>query len=145
MYTIFEPTNKNEFSRYFVLRWRLLRFPWGGKRGSEVDDVEDISIHRAIRDEKDNMIGVGRIHFIGKNAQIRYMAIKKTYRKKGLGTKIMIELEKIALMHKVEKIFLNSRKNAIQLYQKIGYNIIHQTDSSFANIIHYRMEKNLDN
>ena len=145
MYTIFEPTDKNNFEKYLILRWRLLRWPWGGERGSETDNIEDISIHRAIRDNKNNIIGVGRIHFINEEAQIRYMAIKKSCRGKGLGSKMIVELEEIASNNKIKKIFLNSRENAIKFYKKNGYQIINQVDSSFGDIIHYRMEKNLEN
>ena len=145
MYTIFEPNNKKDFERYLILRWRLLRWPWGGKRGSETDNFEDISFHRAAKDNKNNIIGIGRIHFINKNAQIRYVAIKKSYRGKGIGSKIIIELEKTAFNNKIRRIFLNSRENAIEFYKKNGYEIINQVDSSFGNIIHYRMEKILDN
>ena len=73
------------------------------------------------------------------------MAIKKSYRGTGIGTKIIIELEKIASRNKIRRIFLNSRENAIEFYKKNGYEIINQVDSSFGNIIHYRMEKILDN
>ncbi len=145
MYTIFEPTSKDEFNKYLILRWRLLRFPWGGKKGSEIDDMEGVSIHRAIKDRKGQLVAVGRIHFINQNAQIRYMAVQNSHRKKGLGTKLILELEKIALINKIKMVFLNSRENAIEFYRKNGYSTICETDSSFGNIIHYRMEKNLDN
>ncbi|MAQ43720.1 MAG: hypothetical protein CMG25_04455 [Candidatus Marinimicrobia bacterium] len=145
MYTIFEPTSKDEFNKYLILRWRLLRFPWGAKKGSEIDDMEGVSIHRAIKDRKGQLVAVGRIHFINQNAQIRYMAVQNSHRKKGLGTKLILELEKIALINKIKMVFLNSRENAIEFYRKNGYSTICETDSSFGNIIHYRMEKNLDN
>ena len=145
MYTIFEPTSKDEFNKYLILRWRLLRFPWGGKKGSEIDDMEGVSIHRAIKDRKGQLVAVGGIHFINQNAQIRYMAVQNSHRKKGLGTKLILELEKIALINKIKMVFLNSRENAIEFYRKNGYSTICETDSSFGNIIHYRMEKNLDN
>ena len=145
MYTIFEPLSKDEFNKYLILRWRLLRFPWRGKKGSEIDDMENVSIHRAIKDVEGRIVAVGRIHFINQNAQIRYMAVQNSHRKKGLGTKLILELEKIALINKIKMVFLNSRENAIEFYRKNGYSTICETDSSFGNIIHYRMEKNLDN
>ena len=145
MYTIFDPWNKDDSDRYLILRWRLLRFPWGGKRGSEVDSLEEVSIHRAIKDNKNNILGVGRIHFIKQSAQIRYMAIKKTHRSKGLGSRIIMNLEQIAYKNKIKKIFLNSRENSIVFYQKNGYKVISQIGSPFGNIIHYRMEKTLKN
>ena len=141
MYSIFDPEEGNNFDKYLTLRWRLLRFPWGGEKGSESDNLEKISIHRAIKDNKNNMIGVGRIHFIDYDAQIRYMAIKKSYRGKGLGTRIIKELETIAYRTQIKRIFLNSRENAIKFYEKNGYKIINEVESSFGGIIHYRMEK----
>ena len=144
MYTIFEPKTDNDFEEYFKLRWILLRRPLGGKRGSEIDSFEKKSFHRAIKNNN-IIIGVGRIHFINKVGQIRYMAIKKSFSKSGLGSKIIIELEKIAINYKIKKIFLNSRKSAIEFYKKNGYSIINKVESSFGDIIHYRMEKVLDN
>ena len=48
-------------------------------------------------DNKKNILGVGRIHFIKNIAQIRYMAIKKEFSKKGYGSRLIESLEKIAL------------------------------------------------
>jgi ribosomal protein S18 acetylase RimI-like enzyme len=141
MYSIFDPNEENNFDKYLTLRWRILRFPWGGERGSESDNLEDISIHRAIKNNKNDIIGVGRMHFIDHEAQIRYMAIKKSYRGKGLGTRMIKELEKVAYSNKIKRIFLNSRENAIKFYEKNGYKIINEVESSFGGIIHYRMEK----
>lgn len=145
MYSIFDPREENNFDEYLLLRWRILRFPWGGERGSETDSLENISIHRAIKDNRNNMIGVGRIHFIDSAAQVRYMAIKKSHRGKGLGTRIIKDLEKAAYDNQIKKIFLNSRENAITFYKSNGYNIINEVESPFGGIIHYRMEKNLEN
>ena len=131
------------YEEYLKLRWILLRRPLGGKRGSEVDQIENTSYHRAIVNNENNVIGVGRIHFADNLAQIRYMAIKKVHSRKGYGTALIDALEKIASNHKIDKVFLNSRINAIKFYQKNGYRKIKRVDSSFGDIIHYRMEKML--
>ena len=145
MYTIFEPKSKNDLESYLKLRWILLRRPWGGERGTETDKFEQTSFHRAVKDNKNNIIGIGRIHFINQTAQIRYMAVKKSFWNKGIGSKVIRELEKIASNNKIKKIFLNSRENAIEFYQKKGYQTIKRVESSFGDITHYRMEKILDN
>jgi ribosomal protein S18 acetylase RimI-like enzyme len=54
-------------------------------------------------------------------------------------------LEEIALKNKIIKIFLNSRIHAIAFYKKNGYKKINKFSSSFGKIVHYRMEKILDN
>ena len=145
MHTIFEPKTKDEIEAYLRLRWILLRRPWGGKRGSEIDSFEKDSFNRAAKDNKNNIIGVGRIHFISNIGQIRYMGIKKAFSKQGIGTKIILALEEIAMEHQIYNIFLNSRENAIIFYKKNGYKIMNKVDSSFGDIIHYRMEKELNN
>ena len=57
MYTIFEPKSKKDIESYFKLRWILLRRPWGGKRGSEIDSFEKNSFHRAVKDSSNDIIG----------------------------------------------------------------------------------------
>ena len=129
------------YNQYLELRWFLLRKPLGGAPGTEVDSLESESFHRAIFDHNDNMIGVGRIHFLGDAAQIRYMAIIKEFRSKGLGSKLIKELENIALENNIKKIFLNSRNKAVDFYIKNGYVKTTSVKPPFGNIIHYRMEK----
>ena len=145
MCKIIDPKDRLIFEEYLYLRWLLLRRPLGGRRGTEIDDLENKSFHRAIVDEGNNIFGVGRIHFIDNIAQIRYMAIKKEFSKRGYGSKLIDALEEIAQSNKIKKIFLNSRINATTFYEKNGYKKINEVDSSFGKIIHYRMEKILDN
>ena len=145
MNRIIDPVNEFLFEEYLYLRWLLLRRPLGGKRGSEIDDLEDSSFHRAVVDNKKNILGVGRIHFIQNIPQIRYMAIKKEFSSKGYGSRLIESLEKNALNKKIKKIFLNSRINAVTFYEKNGYQKTNKVNSSFGQIVHYRMEKILDN
>ena len=133
--------NEILYNQYLELRWLLLRKPLGGIRGTEIDSMESESFHKAAFDCNGNMIGVGRIHFIGNAAQIRYMAIIKQFRSKGFGSILIKELEKIALAHDIKKIFLNSRIKATDFYVKNGYKSIKTVKPSFGDIIHYRMEK----
>ena len=141
MIKIINPKNSSLYKDYLKVRWLLLRKPLGGDRGSEIDELEDASYHRAIIDKKNDIVGVGRIHFIGKLAQIRYMGVKTSLNRKGYGSELIKVLEKIASSHNINKIFLNSRINAIKFYEKNGYTKIKKVPPSFGDIIHYRMEK----
>ena len=133
--------NEVLYNQYLELRWLLLRKPLGGIRGTEIDSMESESFHKAAFDSNGNMIGLGRIHFSENIAQIRYMAIVKQFRSKGFGSKLIKELEKIAVENDVKKIFLNSRISAVDFYLKNGYQKIKKVNPSFGDIIHYRMEK----
>ena len=141
MIKIVDPQNSLLYEEYLKLRWLLLREPLGGERGSELDEIEDVSYHRVIVNRDKDIIGVGRIHFTGNLAQIRYMGVKQAHYRKGYGSKLVDALEEIASRHSINKIFLNSRINAIKFYQKNGYRKIRRVDPSFGDIIHYRMEK----
>ena len=145
MCKIINPKKTGNFEEYLKLRWLLLRKPLGGKRGSEVDNLENESFHLAIKNNNNKIFGVGRNHFINRISQIRYMAIKREYSHRGYGSKLIKELENIANQNKIHKIFLNSRVNAVYFYEKNGYKKIKRVNPSFGKIIHYRMEKILDN
>ena len=133
--------NEVLYNQYLELRWLLLRKPLGGIRGTEIDSMESESFHKAAFDSNGNMIGVGRIHFSGNIAQIRYMAIVKQFRSKGFGSKLIKELEKVAVDNNIKKIFLNYRIKYVDFYLKNGYNKKKSVKPSFGDIIHYRMEK----
>ena len=143
MFEIITPRTKSQIEEYYKLRWALLRRPWGGKRGSEIDELEDISFHKAIL-SNNKIIAIGRIHFTDNICQIRYMAVKNEFSRRGLGSKIISELENIAIKNNFRNIFLNSRENAIQFYEKNGYLKVKKVKSSFGSIVHYRMEKVLE-
>ena len=144
MFRVMNPQTKKEMEEYYRLRWLLLRRPLGGKRGTEIDEFESDSFHRAIVNNQNMIIGVGRMHFVEEYAQIRYMGIKKMFWKKGLGTKLITKFESIAKKHRIRTIFLNSRVSVLDFYSKNGFSIIKKANPSFGSIIHYRMEKVLE-
>mgnify|MGYP001234385183 CR=1 FL=1 len=77
---------------------------------------------------KDNkwIIGIGNIIFYedSKYAHIMHIFIDHKYRRKGLATKIIQHLEKLAHEKKIKKITMRvmpKNKPAIKLYEKIGF------------------------
>jgi len=133
-----KPENWDE---YYGLRWLVLRKPWRQPKGSEKDDMEKKSVHRAAF-IGNKMVGVARLHFNGiKEAQIRYMAVHPDYRRMGIGSRLLEELEKIARKKKAEYIILNARENAVNFYLKNGYSIIGKSYVLYGTIQHYKMIK----
>jgi len=145
MITIREPKTEEEFSAYYELRWRILREPWNQPRESEKDDKENIAYHIiAYENEPFQVLGVGRIHMKNETeAQIRYMGVEKWYEKQGIGSKILKKLEKYAKKKGAQKIFLNSRENAVGFYEKFRYHTVEKAHTLFGEITHYRMEKTI--
>ena len=142
-YFIKPPESKKEWQNYFIFRWELLRKPLGMSKESLEDDIEDSSYHlMGINDEND-VIASGRVHFNNKKeAQIRYMAVKDSYKRKGIGSEIVIRLEDYATSKGAERMVLNARENALSFYLSLGY-IEKGPYQSDTGIHHSKMEKNL--
>ena len=142
-YFIRPPESKEEWKNYFIFRWELLRKPLGMSKESLEDDLEDSSYHLMGVDDENNVIASGRVHFNDNNqAQIRYMAVKDNYKRKGIGSEIVTKLEDYASSKGAKKMVLNARENALSFYLSLGYSEKgpYQSDTG---IPHSKMEKDL--
>ena len=139
---ILEPSSKREWEDYYKLRWEVLRKPLGLKIGSEKDELEYSSIHRAIKINR-KIIAVGRLHFLdSKIAQIRYMGVNQQYHNQGLGGMIIKEFEKISNHNNISKMILYSRESAVKFYENKGFEKIDKAHK-LEGIQHFLMEKTL--
>ena len=142
-YFIRPPESKEEWKNYFIFRWELLRKPLGMSKESLEDDLEDSSYHLMGIDDENNVIASGRVHFNDNNqAQIRYMAVKDSYKRKGIGSEIVTKLEDYASSKGAKKMVLNARENALSFYLSLGYSEKgpYQSDTG---IPHSKMDKDL--
>lgn len=138
------PRSLEEFNQYYQFRWALLRQPWQQPKGSEKDGLEAQSIHKMIVNELGEVIAVGRLHKVSQfEAQIRYMAVANNQQGKGLGRQIINALEQEAQRQGVVTISLNSRENATDFYQALGYKIVEKTHVLYNEIQHFLMDKQL--
>ena len=139
------PSSYREWREYFLFRYKILRKPIGLNRSTIRDKLEKISYHVMVTNNKGEIIGVGRLHFVNvKESQIRYMAVDKNFRKKGVGNAIVHKLEIHSLNNYRNKIILNARENAVIFYSKLGYVNFGKIDVGI-DIKHFQMKKNLKN
>ena len=140
---ITEPKTKEDFDKYYDLRWRILRKPWDQPKGSEKDDLEDESIH-LMACSGGGVCGVARAHFNSPGeAQIRYMAVDEPYRGKGIGSKLLDELEKSIKQKGGRQVTLNAREIAVGFYEDHGYEIVAKAHTLYGCIEHFKMRKSL--
>ena len=142
-YLLKSPENKDEWERYLLFRWEMLRKPLGMSMDSLADSIEEESFHLMGIDEEGNVIASGRVHFnTSDEAQIRYMAVDDNFKRRGIGSEIVTELERYALSKKAVTITLNARENAISFYLSLGYSEVcpYQSDTG---IPHKTMKKDL--
>lgn len=138
-----EPRTPADFEKYFELRWRILRQPWGQARGSEQDAEEKISYH-IMAIENNRALGVARLQFpTPTTAQLRYMAVDTIIQGKGLGRQIVEHMENYARKQSATELFLHARENATAFYKKLGYRHIEDSYLLFGTIQHYKMSKQL--
>ena len=135
------PSSSEEFKKYDLFRWKILRKPLGKSIESLKDEYEDSSYHLiGVIDNK--IIACGRLHFNNAyEAQIRYMAIDEHYQKKGIGLKVIELLEAEAKKKQINKIVLNARNHVIEFYKKSGYKAVRKYKGSDTGIPHTTMEK----
>ena len=139
------PSSYQEWREYFLFRYKILRKPLGLHRSTIRDKIEKISFHIMATNNKGEIIGVGRLHFVNtKESQIRYMAVDKNFRKKGVGNAIVHKLEMHSIDSHRNNIILNARENAVIFYSKLGYVNFGKIDVGI-DIKHFLMKKNLKN
>jgi ribosomal protein S18 acetylase RimI-like enzyme len=140
---IIEPKTPQDFAKYYDLRWRVLRKPWNQPPGSEKDDLEEQSIH-LMATSQNRVLGVIRAHFPSPGiAQIRYMAVDTPYQGKGIGTKLLTEMEKRLKQKGARQIVLNAREIAVEFYENHGYDIAGKAHILYDSIEHFKMVKRL--
>jgi len=74
---------------------------------------------------------------------VRFMAVAVDCQSRGIGSKILEQIEKIAGEHKTERMKLKSRENAIGFYEKNGYVLGSKCTESFFKTPHWNMTKEL--
>ena len=137
------PSSYREWREYFLFRYKVLRKPIGLSRNTTRDNLEKTSFHVMAINKKNEIIGVGRLHFVSSNkSQIRYMAVDKDHRGMGLGSAIVKKLEAEAKILGATYVMLNARENAINFYKSHGYDEIAPYNSNI-DVPHTRMEKRL--
>jgi predicted GNAT family N-acyltransferase len=136
------PATESEFEAYYTMRWKILREPWDQPLGSEKDEFEHEAIHLAAWNDAGQLVGVGRLHSIGRACgQIRYMAVDRTQRSHGVGQAILHELENRAIGSGINQIKLNSRQDAVPFYERNGYQVLGSAHTLFGTIPHFEMRK----
>ena len=98
-----------------------MRKPLGMSKESTVDEREHDSNHLIGLINKD-IVACGRLHFnTSKQAQIRYMSVDQSIKRRGYGSKILSELERLAKLNNAEEITLNAREAVKEFYLVNGY------------------------
>jgi N-acetylglutamate synthase-like GNAT family acetyltransferase len=135
--------SKSELDNIIQLRYDILRKPWNKPIESVTDEHESTAINAYVKDDN-KIIGCGRLQLNTKElAQIRFMAVADLHQGKGIGKYIVLKLEDDAKRLGVQKIELHARKNAVEFYKSLGYEVVSESYKLWDTIQHYLMIKNI--
>ena len=110
------------------------------------DKFETNGIHVVYLNEKEQVVGTGRIHIEASTGIISQMAIKKEHQRCGIGKEILNELILKCKTLGVEKIELSARETALEFYSKVGFQTLgNKYPSTKTGIIHQKMSMNINN
>lgn len=144
MNTLRSPKTVEELTRYYQLRWQILRKPWGQKQGSEQDEYEKQAIHKMVINEQGEVLAVGRLEKVDTClGKIRFVAVSEKAQGQRLGQQIIDALEQQASQLGMKEININAREHAVGFYQKLGYKTVKYSHTLFDEIKHYTMVKKL--
>ncbi len=89
--------------------------------------------------DKQEIVGYGGVAIAGDVADIHTLTVIPSYRRKGIATQILAELESWALSKGCKDFMLEMREGNLEaqpLYEKYGYQVISRRDNYYAPGIH---------
>lgn len=145
MYTIKTPTTPDDFKAYYALRYKVLREPWGHPKGTEKDDYEPISEHFMVVNEKDEVVGVVKIHEKTDSVgHISHLAVAPEYQHQGIGHLLLQTVEQHARARGFHSLGLMARVTATAYFERYGFRIVGMPTPHIGTIHVVWMEKALD-
>ena len=123
------------------LRHAVLREPLGLSFTAEELANEQDQLHFGLFEPEDNLVAcVVAVRLSPGDARIRQMAVSPGHQRRGVGTRLMKELEKHLRSRGYTNLVLHARASAVEFYEKLGYAVIGD-EFIDVTIAHVRMVK----
>ena len=123
------------------LRHAVLREPLGLSFTAEELANEENQLHFGLFEPEGNLVAcVVAVRLSPTDARIRQMAVSPGHQRRGVGTRLMKELEEHLRSRGFRNLVLHARASAVEFYEKLGYAIIGD-EFIDVTIAHVRMVK----
>ncbi len=137
--------HRSDYEAYYLLREEVFVKEQGVPLKEEFDEFDELkSTWHVAAFEGEQLVGTMRILFQDKNiVRVGRLAVKKTHRMKGIGSRLLYYAEKQAKAQNVDEIRLSAQVKALDFYKEHGYRI---SGASFldAGIPHMKMKKTIN-
>lgn len=126
------------------LCYRTLHEPFGVPRQPDWDNMDPDSLH-VIAFDGSEVIGYARLLQEGRWAHVRQVSVEPQYRRNGVARALVEELVAQAGRMRLEGVYLNSRMQAVPLYEGVGFTVVskHPFPMPRTYVPHVRMEMRL--
>jgi ribosomal protein S18 acetylase RimI-like enzyme len=131
----------DEYRLECALRNDVLRKPLGLELTAEELAREEDQLHFGLFEGDNNLVAcVVAVRLSPTDARIRQMAVSPLHQRKGLGKKVMSELEANLRSRGLTNLVLHARASAVGFYERLGYTV---TGDEFIDVTvaHFRMVK----
>ncbi len=112
--------DKNEISEVLALRVEVFVNEQNVPPEIELDSEDAHAIHIIAKDGE-LTVGCARVILSGNEAHIGRLAVKKSYRRHGVGSAICSFIVDLCRERSVMYIWLNSQLHAVGFYEKLGF------------------------
>jgi len=130
-----------EYRLECCLRHAVLREPLGLSFTAEELAKEKDQLHFGLFEPEDNLVAcVVAVRLSPTDARIRQMAVSPAHQRRGVGTRIMNELEAHLRSRGFRNLVLHARGSAVGFYEKLGYAVIGD-EFIDVTLAHFRMMK----
>jgi len=111
-----------EYRLECLLREEVLRRPLGLVLSDEDLAGEESQLHFGLFDSSHDLVAcVVAVRLSPTEARIRQMAVSPRHQRKGLGQRVMREIENDLKTRGFEHLVMNARTSAVRFYEKLGY------------------------
>ena len=111
---------QEDFFQLIRLRERVFVLEQGIPLEIELDDEDSRALHVVARSGRD-LVGTARLVVKGKKGKIGRMAVKKGWRRKGIGGALIDFIKQIAVGMNLTELVLHAQASAIPFYQRLGF------------------------
>lgn len=112
---------KQDITDAFSLRKKIFVIEQGFSEELEFDDIDNFAYHIVIYADNNDIVGVARLFSQNNIYHVGRVCINKDYRKSGMGSVIMKEIEKKATILGATILELSAQANATHFYMQQGY------------------------
>jgi len=134
-------TTEEELKRVFELRREVFIEEQSVPVELELDEDDKRAIHFIVQ-TPEAVVGTCRLLLVNDSlAKVQRMAIKKEYRSKGVGSRLLSEVMDFAKQEGLKELLLHAQTHAVDFYKNNGFNVLSDDIIEEAGIAHLKMNK----